>query len=73
MKSGIMAIMVAVAAGLSGCGYSVDQLAEDTELRREILKECANMGVAAKDEEKCGIAAKAEAVAAKRAAEGVFK
>lgn len=51
---------------LSACGYSVEQLANDEEKRREILKECAEMGMAAKDEEKCEIAAKAEIEAAKK-------
>lgn len=53
---------------LGGCGYSVEQLAEDTEERRAILADCAEMGIAAKDEEKCRIAAEAEAVAAGNAA-----
>ena len=53
---------------LGGCGYSVDQLAEDTEKRRAILSECAEMGMAAKDEEKCSIALEAEAMAVGNAA-----
>ena len=64
---------LAAAALLAGCGYSVEQLAEDTEKRRAILSECAEMGVAAKDEEKCRIAAEAEAVAAGNAASSLLK
>lgn len=57
---------------LSACGYSVDQLAEDHELRKKILAECADMGMASKDEEKCEIAMKAQAEATRRTAKELF-
>lgn len=66
-------LLLITAAGLAGCGYSVEQLAEDTDKRRAILAECVEMGVAAGDEEKCRIAAEAEAVAAGNAASGLLK
>lgn len=59
--------------GLNACGYSVEGLAEDDETRHQILKECADMGVASKDEEKCQIAAKAQIEAAKRSVKSVFE
>lgn len=59
-------------SGLNGCGYTVDGLAGDDETRHQILKECADMGAASKDEEKCQIAAKAQIEAAKRSIKGAF-
>ena len=56
---------------LGGCGYSVDQLVADGALRNRILKECEGMGMAARDEEKCAIAAEAEIEAIKQAAQGL--
>ena len=57
---------------LSACGYSVEQLADDTELRRSLLKDCTEQGVAAKDDETCIMAIKAEALAAKNAAQDLM-
>jgi len=62
-----------VLLGLSGCGYTVEGLAEDDETRHQILKECAEMGVASKDEEKCQLAAKAQIEAAKKSVQRAFK
>ena len=59
--------------GLNACGNSVESLAEDDEARHQILKECADMGVASKDEEKCQMAAKAQIEAAKRSVQRVFE
>jgi len=56
----------------AACGYTVDQLAEDDELRNKVLKECLELGMQAKEEEKCRIAAEAQVEAIKRAAEGLF-
>jgi hypothetical protein len=58
--------------GLHACGYTVDGLAEDDETRHQILKECADMGVASKGEEMCQIAARAQVEAAKRSIKGAF-
>lgn len=59
--------------GLNACGYSVESLTEDDEARHQILKECADMGAASKDEEKCRFAAKAQIAAAKRSVKSVFE
>lgn len=53
---------------LTGCELTVDDLVNDADKRHEILKECASMGLAAKDEKKCRIAAEAEVEAGKKAA-----
>lgn len=59
---GIMALF------LAGCELTVDDLVNNAEKRHQILKECAAMGLAAKDEKKCQIAAEAELKAGKKAA-----
>lgn len=46
---------------LSACTYSVDTLKKDEDLRRDVLKDCMEMGLDAKDEQNCINAAKAEA------------
>lgn len=57
---------------LASCGHSVESLAEDSEARRQILKECLDKGMAAKDDALCKMAAEAEALAMKNAAKGMI-
>lgn len=64
--------ILCIVSVLGGCGYSVDQLVANKELRMSILQECAGMGIAAKDAEKCSIAAEAEVEAIKQAAQGLM-
>ncbi len=59
-------LVLAGVVALTGCDYSLERLVEDTQLRREVLKECAEMGLAAKDDAQCRLAAEAEVEAAKR-------
>jgi len=62
-----------IVVGLSGCGYTVDNLAEDDETRNRILKECADMGADSQDDELCRMAARAQVEAAKRSIKGAFE
>ena len=50
---------------LTACGPSVDTLVKDTKLRREILKECMDMGEEAENETKCKNAMEAQKLAVK--------
>jgi len=59
--------------GLTGCGQSVESLAEDDEARNQILKECADMGEPSQRDELCKMAARAQVEAAKRSIKGVFE
>ncbi len=57
---------------LTACGEpSIESLVENAEKRQEILKDCAELGIAAKDEERCVNAAKAEAIAVKSAIQDI--
>jgi len=58
---------------LSGCGDTVDSLADDSERRNQILKACADMGAASQDDEFCRMAARAQVEAAKRSIKGAFE
>jgi len=58
---------------LSGCGYSVDDLAGDHDRRNEILKACADMGEASQHDELCRMAARAQVEAAKRAIQNSYE
>ena len=58
---------------LSGCGDTVDSLAENPERRNQILKACADMGTASMEDELCKMAARAQVEAAKRSIKGAFK
>ena len=62
-----------IVVGLSGCGYTVDNLAEDDEARNRILKECADMGADSQDDELCRMVARAQVEAAKRSIKGAFE
>jgi len=59
--------------GLSGCGQSIESLAEDDDARNRILKECADMGEASQRDELCIMAARAQVEAAKRSIKGAFE
>jgi len=61
-----------LSAGLLGCDVTVEDLVEDKEKRRDILKACTEMGIKAKDDKQCQTALEAEAEAAKRAAKGLL-
>lgn len=66
------ALWLVLMASLSGCGYSVEQLAEDHELRKRVLAECAEQGMDARDQPDCKLALEAQALAAKNAARDLF-
>lgn len=57
---------------VAGCGPSVEGYVDDTEARREILAQCAKLELDPRDDERCAMATEAEAIAAKRAVEGMF-
>jgi len=58
---------------LSGCGDTFDTLTEDSERRNQILKACADMGMASQDDQLCQMAARAQVEAAKRSIRGAFE
>ena len=62
-----------IVIGLSGCDYTVQDLAEDDEARNRILKKCADMGEASQHDELCKIASRAQVEAAKRSIKGAFE
>lgn len=72
MKS-IWILLTITLLALSGCGDTVDSLAEDSERRNQILKACADMGAASMDDELCKMAARAQVEAAKRSIKGAFE
>ena len=72
MRAGWLLLLL-VTIGFGGCSYTVEDLAEDDEVRNQILKECAEMGAASQDEELCKIAARAQVEAAKRSIKGAFE
>ncbi len=72
MRTGWLLLLL-ISIGLSGCSYTVEDLAEDDETRNRILKECAEMGAASQNEELCKIAARAQVEAAKRSIKGAFE
>lgn len=60
-------------AALSGCGYTVEQLVKDDALRHKVLKDCATMGLKAKDDKNCRVAAEAQVQATGDAVKGLLK
>ena len=58
---------------LTGCGPSVEGYVDDPEARREMLADCATLEVDPTEDERCAMAAEAEAIAAKRAIEDAFR
>jgi hypothetical protein len=69
----VRAILLFSLLAFSGCGDTVESLADDADRRNEILKACADMGTDSLDNELCKLAAKAQVEAAKRSITGAFK
>jgi hypothetical protein len=67
-----LAPMLTPAALLGGCGPSVEGYVDDADARRDILGRCATLELNPREDERCAMAAEAEAIAARRAVEGVF-
>jgi len=72
MKS-IWILLTITLMALSGCGDTVESLAEDSERRNQILKACADMGDDSQSDELCHMAARAQVEAAKRSIKGAFE
>lgn len=58
---------------LSACGYTVEQLVKDDALRHKVLKDCATMGLKAKDDKNCRVAAEAQVKATGDSVKGLLK
>ena len=56
---------------LGACEPSVESLAKDADKRTQILKDCAKMGVAAKDDSLCKKAVEAQKIAMKESVENM--
>ena len=72
MRCGRMGAALLPLLFLAGCGPSVEGYVDDADSRREMLAECATLAVDPTEDERCAMAAEAEAIAAKRAIEDAF-
>ncbi|MDH5545852.1 MAG: EexN family lipoprotein [Gammaproteobacteria bacterium] len=75
MKSSltIKFLMLSLALSLSACGYSVEQLVRNDDLRHKVLKECVVMGKKAVDADKCKKATEAQARVTGNAIKNIFE
>lgn len=58
---------------IAGCGYTVEQLVKDKNLRTKVLKDCVALGLKAKDQDKCLKAAEAQARVTGNSIKSIFK
>ena len=57
---------------VTACGPSVDGYVRDADARRDMLGKCASLEVDATEDERCGMAAEAEVIAARDAMKKAF-
>lgn len=72
MKTIQFAMLSTVILLLTGCEPTVESLAKNDDKRKKILAECADMGWAAKDDELCQKAVKAQSEALKQSTKDLF-
>ena len=68
-----LGIAVLLMLSISGCAPSVEGYVKDDEARRDILGKCASLELDPLEDERCGMAAEAEAIAARDAMSSMFE